>query len=96
MVLATRPGHDDFTPAKIAGLYFHPCRDDHDEMILEYYRCWCGMVRKKTRRNGYSNMVQHIRQEHTDYEAVMLAVSTAETGSMLNYVRQSALNATAG
>ncbi|OWZ13679.1 hypothetical protein PHMEG_00012949 [Phytophthora megakarya] len=92
-IVLTKTNCDDaVTPAQIAGFYFHPCRDDHDEVILEYCRSRCGMVRKQTRRNGYSNMMQHIRREHTDYEAVMLAVSTAETGSMLNYVRQSALN----
>ncbi|ETM97974.1 hypothetical protein PPTG_24770 [Phytophthora nicotianae INRA-310] len=36
--------------------------------------------------------MQHVRREHPDYEAIMLAASTAETGSLLSYVRQSALN----
>ncbi|OWZ06071.1 hypothetical protein PHMEG_00021727 [Phytophthora megakarya] len=70
MVLATRPRHDAFTPAQIAGFYFRPCRGDHDEVILEYFRCRCGTVPKQTRRNGYSNLMQHVRREHTDYEAI--------------------------
>ncbi|POM80718.1 Hypothetical protein PHPALM_1411 [Phytophthora palmivora] len=92
MALTSRVRHANFTPAQVSGFYFRPCRDDHDEVIDEYFRCRCGTVRKQTRRNGYSNLMQHIRREHPDYEAVMLAASTAETGSMLNYVRQSALN----
>ncbi|OWY96930.1 hypothetical protein PHMEG_00032673, partial [Phytophthora megakarya] len=36
--------------------------------------------------------MQHVQREHTDYEAVVLAASTAETRSMPIYVRQSALN----
>ncbi|ETO99561.1 hypothetical protein F441_23023 [Phytophthora nicotianae CJ01A1] len=36
--------------------------------------------------------MQQVRREHPDYEAIMLAASTAETGSMLSYVRQSTLN----
>uniref|UniRef100_H3GY50 Uncharacterized protein n=1 Tax=Phytophthora ramorum TaxID=164328 RepID=H3GY50_PHYRM len=61
-----------------------------DEIVPEYFRCRCGTVRKQTRRNGYTNLVQHVRREHPDYEAVMLAAPTAETGSMLSYVRHSA------
>ncbi|ETI49280.1 hypothetical protein F443_06781 [Phytophthora nicotianae P1569] len=92
MVLARHSRHATFTPAQASGFYFRPCRDEYDEVILEYYRCRCGTVRKQTRRNGYSNLMQHVRREHPDYDAVMLNASTAETGSMLNYVRQSALN----
>ncbi|KAG6576410.1 uncharacterized protein IUM83_08938 [Phytophthora cinnamomi] len=92
MALASRARHATFTPAQVSGFYFRPCRDDHDEVINEYFRCRCGTVQKQTRRNGYSNLMQHVRREHPDYDAVMLAASTAETGSMLNYVRQSALN----
>ncbi|KAF1791035.1 hypothetical protein GQ600_17375 [Phytophthora cactorum] len=54
-----------FTPAQAAGFFFQPCRDEHDEVILE---------------------------EHPDYESLMLAATTAETGSILNYVRRSSLN----
>ncbi|ETL89653.1 hypothetical protein L917_11446, partial [Phytophthora nicotianae] len=80
-----RPHHATFTPAQVSGFYFRPCRDDHDEVILEYFRCRCGTVRKQTRRNGYSNLMQQVPREHPDYEAIMLAASTAETGSMLSY-----------
>ncbi|KAE9173676.1 hypothetical protein PF004_g26893, partial [Phytophthora fragariae] len=57
MVLAPRPRHATFTPAKVAGFYFRPCRDDMDETISEYFRCRCGTVRKQTRRNGYTNLM---------------------------------------
>ncbi|KUF95182.1 Bidirectional sugar transporter SWEET15 [Phytophthora nicotianae] len=79
------PSSRHLYPAQVSGFYFRPCRDDHDEVILEYFRCRCGTVRKQTRRNGYSNLMQHVRREHPDYEAIMLAASTAETGSMLSY-----------
>ncbi|KAG6612840.1 GTP-dependent nucleic acid-binding protein engD [Phytophthora cinnamomi] len=92
MSVASHPRHAAFSPAQVTGFYFRPCRDDRDEVILEYYRCRCGTVRKQTRRNGYSDLMQHVRREHPDYQEVMLSASTAETGSMLNYVRRSALN----
>ncbi|EGZ26480.1 hypothetical protein PHYSODRAFT_258511 [Phytophthora sojae] len=76
----------------LSGFYFRPCRDENDEVILEYFRCRCGTVRKQTHRNGYSNVMQHIRREHPDYETVMLDATTAETGSLVNFVRHSALN----
>ncbi|KAG3086941.1 hypothetical protein PI125_g18801 [Phytophthora idaei] len=92
MVLPPRSRHATFTPAQVTGFYFRPCRDANDEIVSEYFRCRCGTVRKQNRRNGYSNLMQHVRREHPDYEAVMLTASTAETGSLLNYVRRSALN----
>ncbi|GMF47938.1 unnamed protein product [Phytophthora fragariaefolia] len=84
MALAPRPRHATFTPAQVMGFYFRPCRDDMDETISEYFRCRCGTVWK------YTNLMQHDRRDHPDYETVMLAVPTAETGSMLNYIRRSA------
>jgi len=49
-------------------------------------------VRKQTHRNGYSNLVQHVLREHQDYEAVLLDATTAETGSLVNFVRHSSQN----
>ncbi|KAG6972703.1 hypothetical protein JG688_00003876 [Phytophthora aleatoria] len=92
MVLAPRPCHATFTPAQVTGFYFRPCHDANDEIVSEYFRCRCGTVRKQSRRNGYSSLMQHVRREYPDYEVVMLTAYTAETGSLLNYVRRSALN----
>ncbi|KAF1781907.1 Ribonuclease H-like domain [Phytophthora cactorum] len=92
MDLAPRPRHATFTPTQVTRFYFRPCRDANDEIVSEYFRCRCGTARKQTRRNGYSNLMQHVRREHPDYEVVMLTASTAETDSLLNYVRRSALN----
>jgi len=36
--------------------------------------------------------MQHVHREHSDYDAVMLDALTAETGSLINFVRHSALN----
>ncbi|KAG4230394.1 hypothetical protein PC116_g21299 [Phytophthora cactorum] len=36
--------------------------------------------------------MSHVCREHPDYESLMLAATTAETGSILNYVRRSSLN----
>ncbi|ETP27533.1 hypothetical protein F442_23189 [Phytophthora nicotianae P10297] len=44
MVLARHSRHATFTPAQVSGFYFRPCRDEYDEVILEYYRCRCGGV----------------------------------------------------
>ncbi|ETO78880.1 hypothetical protein F444_06301 [Phytophthora nicotianae P1976] len=81
MVRATRPS-SAYTNAQISGFYFRPCRDEYGEVILEYFRCRCGTVRKQTNRNGFSNLMQHILRRHPDHEAVMLDATTADTGSM--------------
>lgn len=89
MVRITRPA---YTNAQVSGYYFRPCRDELNEVILEYFRCRCGTVRKQTHRNGYSNLMQHVRREHPNYEAVMLEAAIAESSSLLNFVRHLAQN----
>ncbi|EGZ09520.1 hypothetical protein PHYSODRAFT_523568, partial [Phytophthora sojae] len=74
------------------GFFFQPSRDDFDEVIPEYFRCRCGTVRKQTRRNGFTNLMQHMRREHPNFEAEMLEATTAETGPLLSYVRRSSQN----
>ncbi|ETM38746.1 hypothetical protein L914_15071 [Phytophthora nicotianae] len=92
MVRAVRPTNPTYTNAQVSGFYFRPCRDDNDEVILEYFRCCCGTVRKQSHRNGFSNLMQHVRREHPDYAAVILEATTAQMGSLVNYVRHSAFN----
>ncbi|KAF1788362.1 hypothetical protein GQ600_16569 [Phytophthora cactorum] len=70
-----------FTPSQVAGFFFQPCCNEFDEIIFD-----------KARRNGFSNLMYHVRSEHPDYESLMLAARTAETGSIINYVRRSSLN----
>ncbi|ETP10118.1 hypothetical protein F441_14161 [Phytophthora nicotianae CJ01A1] len=89
MAITARPR---FTSAQVTGFYFQPCRDDFDEIILEYFRCRCGTVRKQTRRNGRANLMQHVRHEHPNFEAEMLEATTSETGSLLSYVSRSSQN----
>lgn len=92
MVRVARPPRPAYSNAQVACFYFRPCHNGNDEEIPEYFRCRCGTVRKQTHRNGYSNLMQHVLREHSDYEAVMLDATTAETGSLVNFVRHSALN----
>ncbi|KAG3138350.1 hypothetical protein PC129_g17385 [Phytophthora cactorum] len=92
MVRVTRPPNPGYTNAQVAGFYFRPCRDQDDEVILEYFRCRCGTLRKQTNRNGYSNLMQHVLREHPDYEVVMLEATAAQTGSILNFIRHSSQN----
>ncbi|ETK79296.1 hypothetical protein L915_14829 [Phytophthora nicotianae] len=92
MVTVSRPIRPSFTSAQVSRFFFQPCRDDYAEVIDEYFRCRCGTVRKQTRRNGFSNLLQHVRREHPDFETTMREASTTETGSLLSYVRQSSQN----
>ncbi|POM60165.1 hypothetical protein PHPALM_31010 [Phytophthora palmivora] len=91
MVVVIRPAQPAFTSAQVAGFYFRPCRDDYDDAIVKYFRCRCGIVRKQTRRNGYTNLM-HVRSEHPNFEAEMLDATTAETGSLMGYVQRTSQN----
>ncbi|OWZ13494.1 hypothetical protein PHMEG_00013171 [Phytophthora megakarya] len=86
MVRTTRPA-TTFTNAQISAFYFRPCRDEYDEVILDYYRCRCGTVRKQTNRNDF-----HMPRQHPDHEAAILDTTTAETVSVVNFVRHSSQN----
>jgi hypothetical protein len=81
-----------FTPAQLAGFFFQPCRDEFDYIISESHRCRCGTVRKQANWNGISNLVSHVRSEHPNHVSLMLAATSAETGSIIDYVRRSSLN----
>ncbi|KAF1787098.1 hypothetical protein GQ600_26562 [Phytophthora cactorum] len=80
MVIVSPPYPSDFHVGSSAWVLFQPCRDDFDEIILEYFRCRCGTVRKQTRRNGFTNLMQHVRLEHPNFEQEMLGVTFAENG----------------
>ncbi|ETI47813.1 hypothetical protein F443_08087 [Phytophthora nicotianae P1569] len=61
MVIVSHPIRPSFWSAQVSRFFFQPCRDDYDEIIDEYFRCRCGTVRKQTRRNGFTNLLQHVR-----------------------------------
>ncbi|KAF1775570.1 hypothetical protein GQ600_3841 [Phytophthora cactorum] len=65
MLAAPRqPRPTTFTNRQVANFFFRPCCDQYDEVILEYFRCTCGAVRKRATGTGYTNLIQHIRREH--------------------------------
>ncbi|KAG6610903.1 GTP-dependent nucleic acid-binding protein engD [Phytophthora cinnamomi] len=39
MLAAPRSPRTTFTNRQVCGFYFRPCRDQYDEVIIEYYRC---------------------------------------------------------
>ncbi|KAL3672005.1 hypothetical protein V7S43_019082 [Phytophthora oleae] len=88
----TAPRLSAFTNRQVAEFYFRPCRDQYEEVILLYFRCQCGAVRKRTNGRGYTNLMQHIRREHPAFAEEMLAATPGETGSLVHYVRHSAQN----
>jgi hypothetical protein len=91
MVRVLCPPRPTYSNTQVAGFYFRLCHNGNDEVTPEYFRCRCGTVRKQTHRNGYSNLMEHVHREHSDYEAVMLDASAAELGSLINFVLHSAL-----
>ncbi|KAH7467328.1 uncharacterized protein KRP23_11652 [Phytophthora ramorum] len=95
MVFFSRPrvtATPAFTNRQVADFYLRPCRDEYDEVILEYYRCRCGSVRKRVAGTGFTNLMQHVRHEHPAFEEELLAATPGETGSVVHYVRHTAQN----
>ncbi|RAW30449.1 hypothetical protein PC110_g13192 [Phytophthora cactorum] len=91
MLSAPRP-RSTFSNEQVSAFFFIPCSDQHDEPIPEYFRCCCGKVRKQTRRNGFTNLMQHFRGKHPSLQEEMLAATPATTGSVEHYARRTAMN----
>ncbi|ETL24307.1 hypothetical protein L916_21679, partial [Phytophthora nicotianae] len=66
----------------IAAYFYSPCRNQYDEPVPEYFRCRCWKIRKQTSRNGFTNLMQHVRSEHPTFQEEMLAATTAQTSSV--------------
>ncbi|KAG6959913.1 hypothetical protein JG687_00008504 [Phytophthora cactorum] len=91
MLSAPRP-RSTFSNEQVSAYVFTPCSDQHGEPIPEYFRCCCGKVRKQTRRNGFTNLMQHFRGKHPSLQEEMLAATPATTGSVEHYARRTAMN----
>ncbi|ETK72146.1 hypothetical protein L915_20704 [Phytophthora nicotianae] len=91
-MLATPRPRSAFSNAQIAAYFYSPCRDQYGEPVPEYFRCRCGKVRKQTSRNGFTNLMQHVRSEHPTFQGEMLAATTAQTGSVAHYACRTAMN----
>ncbi|ETM97739.1 hypothetical protein PPTG_20074 [Phytophthora nicotianae INRA-310] len=87
---ASRPAI--FTNRQVSSFCYRPCRDKYDEVILEYFRCRCGAVRKRAPGLGFTNLMQHTRREHPAVAAEMLEATLGETESLYHYVRHSTQN----
>ncbi|ETP26378.1 hypothetical protein F441_00909 [Phytophthora nicotianae CJ01A1] len=83
MVRANRPA-SAFTNAQISGFYFRLCRDEYDEVVFEYFRCRCGTAAPGPRGRQNSS--------RSPCRPLMLDATTADTGSLMNFVRHSTIN----
>ncbi|KAG6617007.1 GTP-dependent nucleic acid-binding protein engD [Phytophthora cinnamomi] len=92
MLAPARASRPTFSNRQVDEFYFRPCRDEYGEVVLEYYRCRCGSVRKRAHKTGFTNLLQHVRREYPAFEAEMLAAIPGETGSVTSYIRQSSQN----
>ncbi|KAF1778262.1 hypothetical protein GQ600_24534 [Phytophthora cactorum] len=54
-----------------ATFYFQHVLDAQDEPVSGYFRCRCWRVRQHVPRTGYSNLVSHVRNQHSDFEDIV-------------------------
>ncbi|OWZ09867.1 hypothetical protein PHMEG_00017365 [Phytophthora megakarya] len=81
-----------FTLKQIAAFCFKPSlTEDGDPTDLQICKA-CGKARKYTLNTGYTNLVSHVKSDHTRFEMEMGDASVAATGSLLPWVRQKASN----
>jgi hypothetical protein len=53
-----------------------------EEPAIGYFRCRCSTIRQQTPTTGYSNLIQHVRKQHPDFEELMRSATTAESQTL--------------
>ncbi|KAG6947676.1 hypothetical protein JG687_00015947, partial [Phytophthora cactorum] len=81
-----------FSNKQISEFFYKPCRDEHDELVVGFYCCRCGVVCQQAPRTGYTNVVQRVVSQHPDHQATKQAASPGETGTLASWVRQRSIN----
>ncbi|ETI57016.1 hypothetical protein F443_00632 [Phytophthora nicotianae P1569] len=81
-----------FSPRQIATFYFSLFLDEEGE-ITGFQQCKaCSKCRKHTAGMGYTNLVSHVRQVHTEFEEEMCDASSTSTGTLMPWVNKKASN----
>ncbi|ETN06302.1 hypothetical protein PPTG_13659 [Phytophthora nicotianae INRA-310] len=89
-LLATTPPLQTFSHKQVAAFFFKPELDSEGE-LTGYQTCKsCGKWRKHAPKNGYTNLVTHVRSAHLSFEMEMRDASAAATGTLVPWVSQKA------
>ncbi|GMF65281.1 unnamed protein product [Phytophthora lilii] len=91
-LVATTQDIQPFSPRQIAAFFFKPVLDEEGD-ITGYHACKaCGKRLKHAPRNGYTNLVTHVRTSHPWFESEMRDATAAATGTLVPWVSQKASN----
>ncbi|POM64142.1 Hypothetical protein PHPALM_20371 [Phytophthora palmivora] len=91
-LLSSPPQPSSFTQKQVAFFYFAPCLDDNGEPTC-YYKCKvCCTTHKQVDGRGVTNLTQHIRLKHPNFETEMLATGSGRTDSILPWISRKAQN----
>eukprot|EP00644_Phytophthora_capsici_P018775 jgi/Phyca11/133227/e_gw1.373.12.1 len=91
-LIASNASSQAFTPKQIAAFFFKPVLDEEGD-LTGYHACKaCGKRRKHVAKNGYTNLVTHVRTAHPRFESDMRDASEAATGTLVSWVSQKASN----
>ena len=74
----------------ICNVFFGPKPIDEEH---KRWRCTCGAVRKcDVSKNGYANLMTHIKSKHPEYESLIKTYSTESINTPLQITRQPKFN----
>ncbi|KUF95423.1 hypothetical protein AM587_10002115 [Phytophthora nicotianae] len=80
-----------YSNADISAYYFSAVLDAFDEEVEGVFRCQCGTLHRQSPRTGYSNLMSHIRDQHHDYQEVVMEADMG-AGTLAPWIKQSAKN----
>ncbi|OWY97050.1 hypothetical protein PHMEG_00032513 [Phytophthora megakarya] len=91
-LVATRQQPQLSSPKQVAAFFFKPELGGEGE-LTGYQTCkTCGKRRKHAPKNGYTNLVSHVRSAHPSCESEMRDASVAATGTLVPWMSQKASN----
>eukprot|EP00644_Phytophthora_capsici_P018606 jgi/Phyca11/128065/e_gw1.73.197.1 len=92
VLLTSPPPPSAFSSKQVAFFYFTPCFDGSGEPT-DYFKCKvCATTHKQALGRGFTNLCQHIRLKHPNFEEEMLAAGPGRTDSLLPWVSKKAQN----
>lgn len=92
MFLTTPPRLPTYYPEQIARYLFRQLVDENDEATGQWRCKVCTRACRQEEGRGYTNLINHIRARHDDYQERIRAAASAETGAIVGWVSQRSQN----
>jgi hypothetical protein len=80
-----------FQTKAIAATFFEKvsCQEKGGKVVTTF-KCQCGILRSQNLSNGYQNLISHIKDQHPDWEGIMLSKQSEASRPITQFVNKKA------